>query len=89
MSAYSVPDRTVVAVWSAFATDVGGVVLFLVWLVLPPLYILVMGSHYTRQCRESAEAAVWAREQLSEVHDSLTELEEALTALLHDLKGTP
>ncbi|CAL9611620.1 hypothetical protein SUDANB95_05611 [Actinosynnema sp. ALI-1.44] len=75
--------------WSALATDLGGVVLFLIWLVLPPLYTVVIGRHYARQCRESAEIAVLTCDDLRNVHDSLTDLEGSLTALLHDTKGTP
>lgn len=56
--------------WGSLASDAGGVVLFLVWLVLPPLYTVVIGRHYARQCVESAQAAVWAREQLQAVAEN-------------------
>lgn len=43
--------------------------LFLIWLVLPPLYVIVLGRHYVRQCAESATAAAWARQQIKAALD--------------------
>ena len=44
--------------------DATGVFLFLLWLVLPPLYVVLLGRHYVRRCVEAAQKAVWAREEL-------------------------
>ncbi|MFS8100280.1 hypothetical protein LFM09_24420 [Lentzea alba] len=44
--------------------DATGILLFLVWLVLPPLYVLLLGRHYLRRCADAAQKAVWAREEL-------------------------
>lgn len=68
--------------WSALSVDVSGIVLFLVWLVLPPLYVVVLGRRYVRQCVESAAAAVWAREELRAA------LEELPSVGRHRLEGT-
>ncbi|MEO6086130.1 MAG: hypothetical protein ABIQ18_23770 [Umezawaea sp.] len=38
--------------WGDLAGDVGGLALFLVWLVLPALYVIVLGRSYVEQCRE-------------------------------------
>lgn len=59
------------SVWNALGTDSGGVLLFLLWLLLPPLYIVLLGRWYVRQCAESAEAAVWAREELRSALEEL------------------
>lgn len=58
-------------VWSVLSTETGGVVLFIVWLVLPLLYLILLGRRYVRQCAESAEAAVWAREELRRALEEL------------------
>lgn len=55
--------------WSNFADDGFGILLFLVWLALPPLYVVVIGRHYVRQCAESAQQAVWACEELRQALD--------------------
>lgn len=68
--------------WSALSIDVGGIVLFLVWLVLPPLYVVALGRRYVRQCVESAAAAVWAREEL------LAALEGPSSVGRHRMEGT-
>ena len=57
--------------WSNFADDGFGILLFLVWLVLPPLYVVVIGRCYVRQCAESAHEAVWAREELRQALEDL------------------
>lgn len=51
-------------VWNALGSDASGVVLFIVWLVLPPLYVITLGRRYARQCQETAATALWAREEL-------------------------
>jgi len=58
-------------VWNNFADDGLGILLFLVWLALPPLYVVVIGRRYARQCAESAYEAVWAREELRQALDDL------------------
>ncbi len=58
-----------VVVWSELASDFGGVVLFLVWLVIPLLYLVVIGRRYVRQSRESARAAVWARDEVCQIRE--------------------
>ncbi|GAA3463446.1 hypothetical protein GCM10018963_54590 [Saccharothrix longispora] len=49
---------------SELASDFGGIVLFLVWLVIPLLYLVAVGRRYVRQCQENAQAAVWARDEV-------------------------
>lgn len=44
--------------------DETGILLFLLWLVLPPLYVVLLGRHYLRRCVDAAQKAVWAREEL-------------------------
>ncbi|RAS68475.1 hypothetical protein C8D87_102541 [Lentzea atacamensis] len=44
--------------------DATGIFLFLLWLVLPPLYVVLLGRHYLRRCTDAAQKAVWAREEL-------------------------
>jgi hypothetical protein len=39
-------------VWNRLFVDAPGLLLFLVWLALPPLYVLAVGRHYARRCRE-------------------------------------
>ncbi|MDT7789654.1 hypothetical protein [Lentzea sp. NPDC055074] len=51
--------------------DATGLLLFLVWLVLPPLYVVVLGRHYLRRCADAAQKAVWAREELRTALDSV------------------
>lgn len=51
--------------------DATGVVLFAVWLVLPPLYVVVLGRHYLRRCADAAQRAVWAREELRKALDGV------------------
>ncbi|SFR18782.1 hypothetical protein SAMN04488564_104919 [Lentzea waywayandensis] len=46
--------------------DETGILLFLLWLVLPPLYVVLLGRHYLRRCVDAAQRAVWAREELRE-----------------------
>lgn len=38
--------------WNRLFGDAPGLLLFLVWLALPPLYVLAVGRHYARRCRE-------------------------------------
>jgi len=63
-------------VWSELAKDAGGTVLFLIWLVLPLVYVIALGRRYVRQAREAAQEAVWANE---EVQDALDDLHAAQT----------
>jgi len=56
--------------------DGPGVVLFVVWLALPPLYVVVIGRRYAQQCAESAYEAVWAREELRQALDDLRAVPE-------------
>jgi len=37
--------------WGDLARDVGGILLFVLWLALPPLYVVVLGRTYLRRCR--------------------------------------
>jgi hypothetical protein len=57
--------------WSLLNGGPAGIILFLIWLVLPPLYVVTLGRRYVRQCAESAEAAVWAREELRSALEEL------------------
>jgi len=58
-------------VWSGLANDPVGVALFLIWLVLPPLYVVVLGKKYAQQCADSAQAAVWSLERLQQALEDL------------------
>jgi hypothetical protein len=60
-------------VWSELASDVPGILLFVLWLFLPPLYIAVLGRRYVARCAESAQEAVWAREELRHALEALGE----------------
>lgn len=62
-----------IVVWSELAGDLGGVVLFLVWLVIPLLYLVALGRRYVRQSRESAQAAVWARDEVRQIREEQRE----------------
>lgn len=62
-----------VVVWSELASDLGGVVLFLVWLVIPLLYLVAVDRRYVRQCRENAQAAVWACDEVRLVREEQRE----------------
>lgn len=37
--------------WAELAKDAGGVLLFVVWLAVPPLYVIVLGRTYLARCR--------------------------------------
>jgi hypothetical protein len=37
-------------VWSELARDAASVLLFVLWLALPPLYLIVLGRLYVRRC---------------------------------------
>lgn len=58
-----------IVVWSELARDFGGVALFVVWLVLPVIYLVVLGRRYVRQSAESAQTAIWAREEVRQIHE--------------------
>ncbi|MEU4769752.1 hypothetical protein AB0H12_41685 [Actinosynnema sp. NPDC023794] len=62
-----------VVVWSELASDLGGVALFLVWLVIPLLYLVAVGRRYVRQCQENAQAAVWARDEVRLIREEQRE----------------
>jgi hypothetical protein len=51
--------------------DATGILLFLVWLVLPPLYVVLLGRYYLRRCTDAAQKAVWAREELRNALDGV------------------
>lgn len=36
--------------WSDLAADTAGILLFVLWLTLPPLYLVVLGRLYVRRC---------------------------------------
>lgn len=58
-------------VWSELAKDAGGIALFVVWLVLPLVYVIALGRRYVRQAREAAQEATWANEEVQEALDDL------------------
>jgi hypothetical protein len=62
-----------IVMWSELASDIGGIVLFLVWLVIPLLYLVVIGGRYVRQCRESAQVAVWACDEMRQIREEQRE----------------
>ncbi|WP_157619881.1 hypothetical protein [Saccharothrix sp. NRRL B-16348] len=66
-------EVVMVVVWSDLASDLGGVVLFLVWLVIPLLYLVAVGRRYVRQCQENAQAAVWARDEVCLIREEQRE----------------
>jgi hypothetical protein len=61
--------------------DATGVVLFVVWLVLPLAYTVALGRKYVRQARAAAEEAVNAAQEAAwanaDVQDALDDLEPA------------
>ncbi|WP_367127875.1 YccF domain-containing protein [Saccharothrix sp. HUAS TT1] len=62
-----------VMVWSELASDSGGIVLFLVWLVIPLLYLVTVGRRYARQCQKNAQVAVWARDEVCLIREEQRE----------------
>ncbi|WP_033438342.1 hypothetical protein [Saccharothrix sp. NRRL B-16314] len=58
-----------IVVWSGLASDVGGVALFLVWLVIPLLYLVAVGRRYVRQSQENAQVAVRARDEVCQIRE--------------------
>ena len=58
-----------IVVWSELASDLGGIGLFLVWLVIPLLYLVAIGRRYVRQCQESARSAAWARDEVRQIRE--------------------
>lgn len=62
-----------IVAWSELASDLGGVGLFLVWLVIPLLYLVVIGRRYVRQCQESARTAVWACDEVRQIREEQRE----------------
>lgn len=58
-------------VWSELANDAGGIVLFLIWLVLPLVYVVALGRRYVRQARDAAQEATCANEEVQEALDDL------------------
>ncbi|GAA1281122.1 hypothetical protein GCM10009634_26530 [Saccharothrix xinjiangensis] len=56
-------------VWSELAGDFVGIALFIVWLVLPVIYLVVLGKRYVRQSAESAQVAIWARDEVLQIHE--------------------
>ncbi|WP_329787281.1 hypothetical protein V1227_20945 [Lentzea sp. DG1S-22] len=57
--------------WSELAKDAGGIALFLIWLVLPLVYVIALGRRYVRLAREAAQEATWASEEVQDVLDDL------------------
>ncbi|MDX8032977.1 hypothetical protein SK803_22390 [Lentzea sp. BCCO 10_0856] len=57
--------------WSELAKDAGGIVLFLIWLVLPLVYVVALGRRYVRQARDAAQEATCANEEVQEALDDL------------------
>lgn len=57
--------------WGELARDYGGVALFVVWLVLPAVYVVVLGRRYVRESRKYAQAAVWARDEARLIREDL------------------
>jgi hypothetical protein len=39
----------VLTVWSDLARDTAGIVLFVVWLAMPPIYLIALGRVYLRR----------------------------------------
>lgn len=60
-----------IVVWVELARDQVGVLLFLVWLVLPPAYVVVLGRRYVREVREYAQVAVWARDEVRLIREDM------------------
>ncbi|RAS64658.1 hypothetical protein C8D87_105148 [Lentzea atacamensis] len=58
-------------VWSELAKDSGGIALFVIWLVLPLVYVIALGRRYVRQAREAAQEATWANEEVQAVLEDL------------------
>jgi hypothetical protein len=63
----------VIVVWSELASDFGGVALFLVWLVIPLLYLVAVGRRYVRQSQQNAQVAVWARDEVCQIREEQRE----------------
>lgn len=57
--------------------DVTGMLLFLLWLVLPPVYVVALGRHYVRRCADATQQALWAHGELREALNDLRSIQEA------------
>jgi hypothetical protein len=55
-----------VVVW-----DATGLLLFLLWLLLPPLYVVALGRFYVRRCSEMLQRLGAARDELLDLVDEL------------------
>lgn len=73
-------------VWSELARDAGGIALFVIWLVLPLVYVVVLGRRYVRLAREAAQEATGANE---EIQDILEDLQDAADADEDDQPTVP
>lgn len=58
-------------VWGELAKDAGGLALFVIWLVLPIAYVIVLGHRYVRQAQDAAQEAAWANEEAQNALDDL------------------
>lgn len=59
------------------AWDVTGVLLFLLWLLLPSVYVVVLGRYYVRRCADATQQALWTHGQLRDALDDLRSIQEA------------
>jgi hypothetical protein len=71
--------------WGELANDASGILLFLAWLALPPLYAVVLGRRYIRRCADAAQKAVWANEELRQ---ALEDVEDLLASQQRDQDST-
>lgn len=71
--------------WGELAKDASGILLFLAWLALPPLYTVVLGRRYVRRCADAAQKAVWANEELRQ---ALEDVEDLLASQQRDQDST-
>lgn len=58
--------------------DATGVVLFVVWLVLPLAYTVALGRKYVRQARAAAEEAVKAAQEAAWAHADVQDVLDGL-----------
>lgn len=51
--------------------DATGVLLFILWLLWPPVYVALFGRYYVQLSAEHAQQALWAHDELQQALDDL------------------
>lgn len=57
--------------------DTTGLLLFLLWLLLPPLYVVALGRAYVRRCSKTLQRTATIRDELLDLFDDLELVRES------------